>query len=106
MAATLALKVPSKPWSRDSTEALQKLCDAHDYTASFGSGDSNLLCEIRVVVDDIWQPWSGAAGARLLNLVLDALSVPTDARFNFALLGSRSRRLKQKVGADLRAERN
>lgn len=93
-AATLILQVPNAPWSLPSEEKLRKLCDGHGYQGKFESESATKpLCEIHLPVEDIWSESAGAPGARLVNLVLDAVGGKQDARFKLDLVGRRSRRL-------------
>jgi hypothetical protein len=98
--ATLTLRVPMEEWSERAAEKLRTLCDAHDYESHFGARPgSDILCEIQVLVDDIWSPSAGASGARLVNLVLDALGASHDVRLKFDLVGPRSKRLIERERA-------
>lgn len=98
--ATLTLRVPMEEWSERAAEKLRTLCDAHDYDSRFGTrSGSDALCEIEIPVEDIWSPSAGAGGARLVNLVLDALGASRDVRLKFDLVGPRSRRLLERERA-------
>jgi hypothetical protein len=104
-AATANLQVPRAPWSLGAGEKLRQLCDAHGYEGCFGTESvSDPLCEIRLSVKDIWSPSAGAPGARLTNLVLDALGVEQHARLKIDLVGKRSRRLVDRERALRRGE--
>jgi hypothetical protein len=93
-AVVLSLHIPREPWSSPAEENIRTLCESHGYEGTFATGAaSHSLCEIRVPVRDIWNPSAGAQGARLVNLVLDALGVAQGARFKLDLIGIRSRRL-------------
>lgn len=92
--AALTLRIPMEEWSARADEKLRTLCDAHDYDSHFGSRPgSDVLCEVQLLVEDIWSPPAAAGGARLMNLVLDALGASHDVRLKFDLVGPRSRRL-------------
>jgi hypothetical protein len=98
--AALTIRVPMEEWSERAEEKLRTLCDAHDYDSHFGARPgSDVLCEIQVLVEDIWSPSAGAGGARLVNLVLDALGASHDMRLKFDLVGPRSRRLIERERA-------
>jgi hypothetical protein len=45
------------------------------------------LLEILVRVDNIWEEWSGASTARAIHLLLDALVVPKEVKFDLHLSG-------------------
>lgn len=103
-AATLNLQVPRETWAMSAEERLRELCRNHDYNCAFPTSDDGPLCEVRLEVANIWSDSAGAPGARLVNLVLDALGVEQDARFKIDLVGRRSRRLFDRERALLRAE--
>lgn len=103
--ATLNLRIPNEQWSVGAEGELRKLCDAHGYEGDFESSSArDPLCEIQLLVEDIWSASSGASGARLVNLVLDALGVERDARFKLDLVGRRSRRLVDRERALRRSD--
>lgn len=104
-AASLVLQVPMAEWSQGAETALRTLCDVQDYEASIDrEPGAEILCSIRIPAEeDIWSPAAGAAGARVANLVLDALGAARDVRLRFDYVGKRSRRLMDREMA-LRGE--
>jgi hypothetical protein len=88
--AELLLVIPRAEWSEKANAALRQAFDTHGYKASF---DGKNLAEIRIGSTDIWDEASGARGARAAHILVDALSIPRDARFDLALLGPMSRRI-------------
>ncbi len=91
--AVLLLRVPLATWSEAAKKQIDEMIAAHGYTAIPGCDAFDAVSAIRIVVDDIWKPWAGASGARLIHLVLDALEVKHESLLDFALLGERTSRL-------------
>lgn len=95
--ATLNLQIPKEVWSLVAEQRIRGLCEAQGYEGTFEAlSNRNRLCEIRLSVDDIWGASAGASGARLVNLVLDALGASQSVRLKLDLVGTRSRRLVQR----------
>ena len=82
------LKIPRAEWSVNRHTELKDAFRANAFCyKSFEDADSNLVGEVFVPVDDIWLEWSGAKCARAAHILLDVLSVPSTARFNFSAIG-------------------
>ena len=104
--AVVLLRVPRSPWSEGCAEKLSETFDAHDLDASIAEEqDSQVLAEVRIRVEDIWEESCGAKGARAAHLLLDSLSVPRDARIDCTLHGVVSKRWREHQKRLRQAER-
>ena len=91
--ATVVVKIPRAIWSESSRSKIHNALVSSAFDVQLAPDKSSMfLAHIRVPVDDIWPVWSGAKPARAVHLVLDALDVPRDAKFDVALDGARSTR--------------
>lgn len=91
--AVVLLRVPRAAWSSAYCEKLRETFDCHGLDVSLiEDGGSPSLMEVRIPVPNVWEEWSGAASARAAHLLLDTLGVAGDARFDFSLVGARSKR--------------
>ena len=91
--AVVLLRVPRAEWSDEKAQQVFRVFDSNDFdTRLVENSTSKVSVEVRVLVDNIWEEWSGAKCARAAHLLLDALSVPKNARFNLSLVGQPSKR--------------
>ncbi len=91
--ALLVLRVPRAPWSEEHAKELCDVFESHRIEVRFvQEPGSEMLAEVRIPVENIWEEWCGAKGARAAHLLLDTLAVPRDARFDLSLHGTPSKR--------------
>lgn len=88
----LLLRIPRALWSEQHCKELSDAFSSHQFEAQLVGNDSQTLAEVRIPVQDIWEEWCGARGARAAHLLLDTIGVPRDARFDLSLHGNPSRR--------------
>lgn len=100
--AVIRIEVPREDWSRCCVTEIKKVAEAQVFdVAVCADRASAVLCETSVAVPDIWVEWSGARVAHLAGLLLDALSIPTNATLDFELIGPRSTRALHRSADDL-----
>lgn len=91
--ASICIEVPREQWSLPFAGEIRKIADAQDLDVDFGRDEVvPVLCDISLLVPDIWAEWAGAKAARVANLLLDGLGVPDNATLDFQLIGPRSTR--------------
>ena len=89
----LIFKVPRTRWSESHIERLRDALDRQEYQPRIPGSDAGTLLECTLELTDIWDPASGAMGARLLHVVLDALGLGSAERFDISFHGENSLRL-------------
>lgn len=90
--ATIVLRVPRAAWSLPHSSPLYDRLASEGADVEVMDSASPILLETRIPVGDIWTDWAGSRAAHIGRLTLDILGVPREARFNFSLVGKRSRR--------------
>lgn len=91
--ALLVLRVPRAPWSEEHGKQLCEVFESHQIEARLvKEPGSETLAEVQIPVENIWEEWCGAKGARAAHLLLDAVALPRDARFDLSLHGAPSKR--------------
>jgi len=104
--ALIRLEIPRALWSDAALSTLKESFIDRVVTARDAEppGTGAPLLAIDISIDDIWSDAAGAEGACAAHLVLQAASIPADARFDFDLIGKRSDRMSRRYRR-LRAER-
>jgi hypothetical protein len=86
--ATVIIRLPVDLGSESTLGDVLKTFSHSDYEVrTVKTETSRDVLEIPVRVDNIWAEWSGAGSARAIHLLLDALLVPRDTKFNLRLSG-------------------
>jgi len=91
--ATLALRIPRGYWTDGIIEDIRAQLDSHGFEYRDEPDNKSIHGQVIIPVSNIWESTSGSKGAYAARLLLEAIGIQPDAKFNIELYGDPSKRI-------------
>ena len=92
VSAVLALRIPRREWTDVIVDKLRDAFESNGFDYRDEDDNPSLIGRVWIPIEDIWSKSSGAKGAHAARLLIDAIGLGRDAKFDADDEGQPSRR--------------